>query len=280
MEIGKYNTLVMVQKEEFGVYLSETMSGDKEKVLLPKKWVPGDMEIGDPISVFVYKDSQDRPVATTMKPALTLSEMAKLKVTDVTKIGAFLDWGLEKDLFLPFREQTFRVKKNDEVPVALYLDKSERLCATMKLYPYLSLRTPYSVGDEVEGYLYEVSPNFGAFVAVDDKYSALIPKREVPSEGLQPGMRIKARVSRIHEDGKMDLDLRKKAYLQMEEDSDRLLSLIRENGGKLSVHDKSSPEQIRSVTGMSKNEFKRAVGRLYKQRKIRLLEDGIAEETV
>ncbi|MCR4690358.1 MAG: S1 RNA-binding domain-containing protein [Lachnospiraceae bacterium] len=280
MEIGKYNTLVMVQKEEFGVYLSETMSGDKEKVLLPKKWVPGDMEIGDPVSVFVYKDSQDRPVATTMKPALTLSEMAKLKVTDVTKIGAFLDWGLEKDLFLPFREQTFRVKKNDEVPVALYLDKSERLCATMKLYPYLSLRTPYSVGDEVEGYLYEVSPNFGAFVAVDDKYSALIPKREVPSEGLQPGMRIKARVSRIHEDGKMDLDLRKKAYLQMEEDSDRLLSLIRENGGKLSVHDKSSPEQIRSVTGMSKNEFKRAVGRLYKQRRIRLLEDGIAEETV
>ena len=233
--------------------------------------------MGDPIRVFLYKDSQDRPVATTMKPAITLGEVARLQVAAVTQIGAFLDWGLEKQLLLPFREQTTQVAVGDQVLVALYLDKSQRLCATMKLHHYLSRRPPYQIGDEVEGTVYEISRNFGTFVAVDDQYSALIPKREAEG-GVAVGQTIKARISRIHEDGKMDLDLRKKAYLQMEEDSEKLLELIREAGGKLEVHDKSTPEQIRAVTGMSKNEFKRAVGRLYKQHLIRLLPDGIAEE--
>ncbi len=276
MEFGKQNLLVMVRKTDFGAYLAEKTS-DEEQVLLPKKWVPSDLEIGDPITVFLYKDSEDRPVATTVSPKITLGEVARLKVSALAGIGAFLDWGLEKELFLPFREQTRKVKAGEEVLVALYLDKSQRLCATMKLYPYLSTRPPYQMGDEVKGTVYEISDNFGIFVAVDDRYQGLIPKREAAGAGAVVGETISARVSRVHEDGKLDLDLRKKAYLQMDEDADRLLSLLGENGGKLPVHDKSSPEQIRQVTGMSKNEFKRAVGRLYKERKIRLLADGIEE---
>ena len=276
MEFGKQNLLVMVRKTDFGAYLAEKTS-DEEQVLLPKKWVPSDLEIGDPITVFLYKDSEDRPVATTMTPKIMLGEVARLKVSALAGIGAFLDWGLEKELFLPFREQTRKVKAGEEVLVALYLDKSQRLCATMKLYPYLGNRPPYQMGDEIRGTVYEISDNFGIFVAVDDRYQGLVPKREAAGVNAKVGEVITARVSRVHEDGKLDLDLRKKAYLQMDEDADRLLSLIAQNGGTLPVHDKSSPEQIRQATGMSKNEFKRAVGRLYKERKIRLLADGIEE---
>ena len=278
MELGKENTLVMVRSTDFGVYLADTMDGE-EQVLLPKKWVPQDLEAGDPIRVFLYKDSKERPVATTMQPALTLGGVASLTVAAVTQIGAFLDWGLEKQLFLPFREQTGPVKEGQKVLAALYIDKSGRLCATMKVYPYLSRRSPYVIGDEVTGTVYEISQNFGIFVAVDDQYCALIPKRESPGQLPKIGEQITARVSRVLEDGKLDLDLRQKAYLQMETDSEKLLSLIRRNGGRLNLHDKSDPETIRNITGMSKNEFKRAVGRLYKQQLIELLPDGIAERS-
>ena len=266
MQLGKTNTLVYIQKTDFGIYLSDTLSSE-DKVLMPKKWVPADMEIGDPISAFIYKDSKGRLIATTMKPYIELDKIARLKVSAVTNIGAFLDWGLEKELLLPFAQQTKRVKEGQEVLVALYTDKSDRLAATMNIYPYLSLRSPYQIGDEVTGTVYQISDNFGAFVAVDDKYSGLIPKREL-TEKVSPTDEIKARVSRIHEDGKLDLDLRKKAYIQMEEDADRLLELIEQNGGRLQIGDKSAPEKIRQLTGMSKNEFKKACGRLYRERKI------------
>ncbi len=271
MQLGKTNTLVYIQKTDFGIYLSDTLSS-KDKVLMPKKWVPSDMEIGDPISAFIYKDSKGRLIATTMKPYIELDKIARLRVSAVTNIGAFLDWGLEKELLLPFAQQTKRVKEGQEVLVALYTDKSDRLAATMNIYPYLSLRSPYQIGDEVTGTVYQISDNFGAFVAVDDKYSGLIPKREL-TEKVSPTDVIKARISRIHEDGKLDLDLRKKAYMQMEEDAGRLLSLIEQNGGRLQIGDKSSPEKIRQLTGMSKNEFKKACGRLYRERKILISED-------
>ena len=274
MELGKKNTLVMVQKCDFGVYLADHAKAE-EKVLLPQKWVPSDLEMGDPIEVFLYRDSSDRPLATTMEPLITLGGIAELKVAAVTRIGAFLDWGLEKELLLPFREQTKQVQEGERILAALYLDKSERLCATMKLYPYLSLRTPYQIGEEVTGRVYESSRNFGVFVAVDDKYCALIPRREIAGREPAVGSRITARISRIHEDGKMDLDLRRKAYLQMGEDSETLMTILRENNGFLPIHDKSSPEEIRQRTGMSKNEFKRAVGHLYRERRIVLLPDGI-----
>ena len=274
MIFGKKQTLVMIKRVEFGIYLAETMKDAENKVLLPKKQVPADMEVGDPIDVFLYKDSNDRPIATVKEPKLTLGQTARLRVVSVGKVGAFLDWGLEKDLFLPYREQTTQVKAGDEVIAALYLDKSERLCATMKVYPYLQKESPYQKDDVVTGMVYEISHNFGAFVAVDDKYSALIPKKELYGE-LHVLQQISARVTGVQEDGKLDLGIRQKAHLQMNEDADKVLSLLREKKGFLPLHDKSSPEQIRETIGMSKNEFKRAIGHLYKEHLIMLESDGI-----
>lgn len=274
MIFGKKQTLVMIKRVEFGIYLAETMKDVENKVLLPKKQVPADMEVGDPIDVFLYKDSNDRPIATVKEPKLTLGQTARLRVVSVGKVGAFLDWGLEKDLFLPYREQTTQVKAGDEVIAALYLDKSERLCATMKVYPYLQKESPYQKDDVVTGMVYEISHNFGAFVAVDDKYSALIPKKELYGE-LHVLQQISARVTGVKEDGKLDLGIRQKAHLQMNEDADKVLSLLREKKGFLPLHDKSSPEQIRETIGMSKNEFKRAIGHLYKEHLIMLESDGI-----
>ena len=274
MIFGKKQTLVMIKRVEFGIYLAETMKDAENKVLLPKKQVPADMEVGDPIDVFLYKDSNDRPIATVKEPKLTLGQTARLRVVSVGKVGAFLDWGLEKDLFLPYREQTTQVKAGDEVIAALYLDKSERLCATMKVYPYLQKESPYQKDDVVTGMVYEISHNFGAFVAVDDKYSALIPKKELYGE-LHVLQQIRARVTGVKEDGKLDLGIRQKAHLQMSEDADKVLSLLREKKGFLPLHDKSSPEQIRETIGMSKNEFKRAIGHLYKEHLIMLESDGI-----
>ena len=274
MIFGKKQTLVMINMVEFGIYLAETMKDAENKVLLPKKQVPADMEVGDPIDVFLYKDSNDRPIATVKEPKLTLGQTARLRVVSVGKVGAFLDWGLEKDLFLPYREQTTQVKAGDEVIAALYLDKSERLCATMKVYPYLQKESPYQKDDVVTGMVYEISHNFGAFVAVDDKYSALIPKKELYGE-LHVLQQISARVTGVKEDGKLDLGIRQKAHLQMSEDADKVLSLLREKKGFLPLHDKSSPEQIRETIGMSKNEFKRAIGHLYKEHLITLESDGI-----
>lgn len=274
MIFGKKQTLVMIKRVEFGIYLAETMKDAENKVLLPKKQVPADMEVGDPIDVFLYKDSNDRPIATVKEPKLTLGQTARLRVVSVGKVGAFLDWGLEKDLFLPYREQTTQVKAGDEVIAALYLDKSERLCATMKVYPYLQKESPYQKDDVVTGMVYEISHNFGAFVAVDDKYSALIPKKELYGE-IHVLEQISARVTGVKEDGKLDLGIRQKAHLQMSEDADKVLSLLREKKGFLPLHDKSSPEQIRETIGMSKNEFKRAIGHLYKEHLIMLESDGI-----
>ena len=274
MIFGKKQTLVMIKRVEFGIYLAETMKDADNKVLLPKKQVPADMEVGDPIDVFLYKDSNDRPIATVKEPKLTLGQTARLRVVSVGKVGAFLDWGLEKDLFLPYREQTAQVKAGDEVIAALYLDKSERLCATMKVYPYLQKESPYQKDDVVTGMVYEISHNFGAFVAVDDKYSALIPKKELYGE-LHVLQQISARVTGVKEDGKLDLGIRQKAHLQMSEDADKVLSLLREKKGFLPLHDKSSPEQIRETIGMSKNEFKRAIGHLYKEHLIMLESEGI-----
>ena len=179
IQLGKKQKLQVLKKVDFGVYLGEPMQADvKEKVLLPIKQVPEQTKEGDILEVFIYKDSMDRMIATVREPDLQVGETAVLKVVQTSRIGAFLDWGLEKDLLLPFREQTMRVKEGQECLVALYIDKSERLCATMKVYPYLSLRTPYGMNDEVQGRVYEISERFGVFVAVDDHYCAMVPKRE------------------------------------------------------------------------------------------------------
>ena len=208
IELGKRQVLKVVKKVDFGVYLGEEMTaGEHERVLLPGRQVPEGTEPGDTLEVFIYRDSSDRLIATTRVPVIQLHETALLKVADVGKIGAFLDWGLEKDLLLPFKEQTAHVKKGQEVLAALYIDKSSRLCATMKVYPYLQQNSPYIVEDEVKGRVYELSDNFGVFVAVDDKYSGLIPKKE--AQGVyQPGEIISCRVTSVREDGKLNLSPR------------------------------------------------------------------------
>ena len=269
--LGKKRRLMIVKEVEFGVYL-----GNKDdKVLLPKKQVPKDVEVGDPVEVFLYKDSSDRLIATTQEPKITLDELAVLKVADTGRIGAFLDWGLEKDLLLPFKEQTAKVKKGDQVLVALYVDKSERLCATMKVYEKLETDSPYKKDDHVEGIVYERSENFGVFVAVDNKYSALIPKREAYGGHLQVGDKVHARVIKVREDGKLDLSVREKAFIQMDADAELIVKRMEEHGGKLPFTDKADPEKIKNELGLSKNAFKRAVGRLLKENKVIITEKSI-----
>ena len=277
IRLGEKQTLTVVKKVDFGVYLADTKSPDadsEEKVLVPGKEVPESIKNGDEMTVFVYRDSKDRLIATVRDPQFYVGEVAVLPVKDVGKFGAFLGWGLEKDLLLPFKEQTRRVQVGDTVLAAMYVDKSGRLCTTMKVYSYLRKDSPYHKDDKVEGKVYEINDRFGIFVAVDNKYSALIPKKE-PAEGLQVGDVINARVTAVLEDGKLSLSVREKAYIQMNSDADKILEMIMNAGGRLDFNDKASPELIREKTGMSKNEFKRAVGNLYKQRLIAIEEDGI-----
>ena len=274
MRLGEYQTLTIIKKVEFGVYLAEH-EGDERRVLLPAKQVPEGSKCGDTIEVFLYKDSKDRLIATTNKPALTLGGLAVLRVAEVGKIGAFLDWGLEKDLFLPYKEMTAKVQPEEEVLVTLYIDKSQRLCASMKkLYDLLSTDAPYHKGDVVTGRVYEFSDNFGTFVAVDDKYSAMIPSHEDTSK-LRIGDEIEARVVNVKPDGKLDITMRERAYLQMDADAEKVMGVIEEFAGVLPFTDKSSPEVIKRETGLSKSAFKRAVGRLYKERRIEINEKSI-----
>ena len=272
IELGKRQLLEVVRAKEFGVYLGE--KGEEEAVLLPRKQVPEGTQIGDTLEVFIYKDSKDRLIATVNKPRLVIGECAALKVLSVGEIGAFLDWGLEKDLFLPFKQQTAKVKPGDECLVALYIDKSSRLCATMNVYPYLDTDSPYRKDDRVRGTVYEISRNFGAFVAVDDKYSGLIPQRELYGP-VQIGDVVDARVTEVKEDGKLTLSIREKAYLQIEKDARKVMEIIDSFDGVLPFTDKASPEVIKRETQMSKNEFKRAVGHLLKTGQIEITERAI-----
>ena len=277
--LAKKQTLYVEKLVEFGAYLVPEELKDKkvpaanEHVLLPKKQVPAGAKRGDEIEVFLYLDSADRLIATTTFPKLSLGEVGRLTVKDVTKIGAFLDWGLEKDLLLPFKEQTKRAEVGDELLVAIYLDKSGRICSTMNVYPYLSTTDMYKKNDRVTGTVYQTSDNFGVFVAIDDKYQGLIPKREVYGK-CEIGSSIEARVINVRDDGKIDLSIREKSHVQAEADSQKILELIKSYDGVLPFTEKASPEVITRETGMSKNEFKKAIGHLYKNRLIEITVDG------
>lgn len=269
--LGEKQKLTVVKKVDFGVYLATAAQKDasEDRVLLPIKQVPEGTEIGDVIEVFLYKDSKDRLIATTNQPKLEMGQVALLTVVQVNKIGAFLDWGLEKDLFLPFKQQKVQVQTGQQVLVSLYIDKSSRLCATMNVYENLRTDSPYGKDDQITGVVYEISPNFGAFVAVDYLYSALIPKNEMYGR-IEIGEVISARVTQVHEDGKLALSIREKAYLQMHKDAEEILKIIDSYNGVLPFNDKAAPELIKQETGMSKNEFKRAVGNLLKAGKIQI----------
>ncbi len=274
IRLGEEQSLIIVKKVEFGVYLAESQDTAEERILLPAKQVPEGTQIGDSIEVFIYRDSSDRRIATTRTPKLSMGQVAELVVSQVGKVGAFLDWGLEKDLLLPYKQQKARVKAGDRVLVSLYIDKSDRLCATMNVYENLRTDSPYKKEDRVVGRVYEISDNFGAFVAVDNHYSALIPKKELYGN-VNVGDDVEARVTAVKEDGRLYLSVREKAYLQMDKDADSIMKLLDSYEGALPFSDKASPEIIKRETGMSKNEFKRAVGRLLKAGKIEIGEKVI-----
>ena len=274
IKLGEKQKLVVVKKVDFGIYLAESAESEN-RVLLPGKEAPKEIRVGDALEVFVYKDSKDRIISTTETPKLMMGQFAVLKVASVQKIGAFLDWGLPKDLFLPYKEQLTKLYEDDEVLVRLYIDKSSRLCASMKgIYEMLRTDSTYQAGDTVQGRVYEFSNNFGAFVAVDDKYSALVPAHEDHSY-LRIGDQVEARVVEVKPDGKLTLTLREKAYLQMDKDAERVLEVLKEYAGVPPFNDKASPEIIMREMKMSKGAFKRAVGHLYKERRIEITERNI-----
>lgn len=274
IELGKYQILEVNKKTDFGYYLCDAGVDDDHRILLPIKEAPEDIKLNDKLNVFIYKDSEDREIATTASVPLSVGGLAMLKVKEVTKIGSFLDWGLMKDLLLPFKEQTYKVEEGDKVLVSLYVDKSHRLCATMKVYDFLLTDSKHQKGDLVSGIVYDKIDTFGTFVAVDNLYSALIPNNDL-FKPLKIGDIITARVTEVRSDGKLTLSLREKSHLQMDSDAEIILKELKEAGGFLPYHDKSDAEEIKSRFMISKNAFKRALGRLYKDGSITLSEDGI-----
>lgn len=273
IELGKIQTLVVQREKNFGVYLGEP-GDDSHSVLLPKKQVPEGTGTGDAVTVFIYKDSEDRLIATTAEPKLQVGQVALLPVKEIARIGAFLDMGLEKDLLLPFKEQNHKVSQGEQCLVALYIDKSQRLAATMNVYPYMRADSPYQKDDQITGTIYEINENLGAFVAVDNCYYGMIPKKELYGS-YRPGDVVEARVLKVREDGKLDLSPRKKAYMQMDTDAELILKAMEQSGGVLPFTDKASPEVIYKNFQMSKNAFKRAVGRLLKEGRVWITDQTI-----
>ncbi len=274
IELGKIQKLEVIKHTSVGIYLNSKDNKNQENILLPKKQVPSETLIGDEIEVFVYRDSKDRMIATTRKPKLTIGELACLKVVGITKIGAFLDWGLEKDLFLPFKEQINKVRKGSDYVVGLYVDKSNRLCATTYINKLLSSDSPYNENDRVNGIIYSINREIGAFVAVENRYHGLIPKHELFGD-YRSGDKVEVRITKVKEDGKLVLSLREKSYSNIDGDAKIILDKVYLNDGLLMLNDKSSPDKINDELSMSKSAFKRAVGRLLKERKIKLTEKGI-----
>ena len=274
IELGKVQTLYMVKRTDHGIYLNDAPGKKDDSILLPKKMVPAEMRMSDAIEVFVYKDSEDRPIATTAMPALTVGEVAMLRCVSLSSIGAFMDWGLEKDLFLPFKEQTETVREGKSYLCTLYIDKSERLAASMRVYDILSTDSPYKKEDHVSGTVISINEDLGVFVAVDNKYSGMIPMKEV-HKTFHVGDQLQARIVRVREDGKLDLSLREKSYIQMDADCLLVMNTIDSYDGVLPFTDKASPAIIQRELGLSKNAFKRAVGRLLKQGKIEITKTSI-----
>lgn len=272
IQLGKKQLLEIKRFTSVGAFLSD--EEESQDILLPRKFVKKDWPVGKKINVFVYKDSEGRPIATTTNPKIEFGQLALLQVIDINKYGAFLDWGLEKDLFLPFDEQIVKVKKHEYYLVALYIDKSDRLTATMKVDGFFSKDVSYKENDIVEGTVYSFDMEIGAFILVDNKYNAMLHKDELDGV-MRVGDRVKLRVKMVKPDGKIDLTREARAHDHLASDSEHIYNILRDNGGFLRVNDKSDPRLIRSVFKMSKSQFKRAIGRLYKQRRITIINDGI-----
>lgn len=274
IKLGKTQELEIIKLTSKGGYLNEKNKKESKDVFIPEEELPEGIAEGDTIYVFIYRDEKEKVVATTKRPELEVGQIGFLKLAETTKIGGFMKWGLEKDLFLPFSEQIGKVQKGRKYLVGVYVDKTNRLCATMKIKNLLSDNSPYKKDDLVKGTIYSINREIGAFVAVDNKYDALIPRHELFG-AYRIGDTVNARVTKVRKDGKLNLSLRKKVYKQMDKDARVILNKLQRRGGELPLNDYSSPAEIREELNMSKGAFKRAVGRLLKEEQIEFTKNGI-----
>ena len=272
LHLGKMNTLKVVRKVDFGLYLEGGPTGD---ILLPTRYVPKGTKIGDELEVFIYLDQEERPIATTQRPKAMVGEFAFLNVAWTNEHGAFLDWGLMKDVFCPFREQKMRMEKDRSYIVYIHIDEeSYRIVATAKVEKWLSKEKPHYKPNEEVRILVWQKTDLGFKVIVDNMYQGLIYDSQVFRE-LRTGDRIKAYVSNVRPDGKLDISLQKSGYEQAQDFSEHLLEYLFRHDGYCPFTDKSPAEDIYSEFQVSKKVFKKAVGDLYKRRLVTLAPDGI-----
>lgn len=275
IELGKYNTLEVVKEVAFGMYLD---GGEEGEILLPSRYVPQDCKVGDKLNVFIYLDNEERLVATTLTPLVQVGQFACLEVAWINQYGAFLNWGLMKDLFVPFREQKMKMQVGKKYVVHAHLDdESYRIVASAKVDRYLSKeKAAYESGQEVDILIWQKT-DLGFKAIINDEYSGLLYESEI-FQPLHTGMRMKAYVKQVREDGKIDLLLQKPGQAKVEDFSATLLDYIREQGGRIALNDKSPAEEIYATFGVSKKTFKKAVGDLYKKHLVVLEEDGIRKQ--
>ncbi|AWH86001.1 GntR family transcriptional regulator [Flavobacterium album] len=271
IEIGKYNTLKIARDTKVGLYLTD----GNEDILLPNKYVPKEFEVGEELIVFVYLDHEERKVATTLEPYIILNEFALLRVNYINKFGAFLDWGLEKDLFVPFREQARPMEKGKRYLVFMYVDhETNRLAATSKINQFLDNETlTVEEGEEVNLIVSHIT-DMGINVIINEQHKGLMYKDEV-YEDLRTGDSIKGYIKTIRPDNKIDVSLQKKGFENIEPNAEKVLDELRASRGFLRLNDDSHPEDIKTVLKMSKKTFKKAIGTLYKQKLIEIKDDGI-----
>lgn len=274
MEVGKYNTLQILRGTSVGMYLGDEEGND---VLLPHKYIPENAQIGENIEVFIYRDSEDRLIATTLKPLIMLNQFAILEVVAATQFGAFLDWGLEKDLFVPFKEQNHKLQKGQYVPVYLYLDEqTDRVVASAKVHKYFKNLDGVDLdeGQEVDLLVFEKT-ELGHNVVVNNLYKGLVYENET-FRRLAWGDTTKGYVKLIRDEGKIDISLQPLGFLKtLEPNQKAILDKLQQSGGTLNLSDSSDPIEIQEVLEMSKKAFKKAIGVLYKDKKILIKDDSI-----
>lgn len=274
IDIGQYHQLSILRSTGVGLFLGNPSSDDE--ILLPNKYVPKQYKIGDELRVFVYLDQQERPVATTLEPYIHLNDFALLRVNYVNQLGAFLDWGLEKDLFVPFKEQARKMEQGKRYLVYLYLDeKTQRLVASSKTNQFLSNEElTVEKGQEVD-LIVSHSTELGLNVIVNQKHKGLIYKDEIFDDRIRLGDRLKGFVKTVRPDHKLDISLQPQGFDHIEASAVQILEKLRSGKGYLKLHDNSHPDDIKTLLNMSKKAFKKAVGVLYRERLIELKEDGI-----
>ena len=272
IKLGEYNRLTIVKTVDFGLYLD---GGDEGEILLPSRYVPKDYQIGEELDVFLYLDSEERLVATTEKPLAQVGDFAYLEVAWVNEYGAFLHWGPMKDLFCPFREQKMRMEMGESYIVFVHIDKeSYRIVASAKVERYLQKDVPpYVAGDEVDLLIWQKS-DLGFKVIIDNRYQGLVYEDQVFKQ-IHTGDRMRGYISRVREDGKLDVTLQPTGYEQARVFSDTLLQYLKDHGGVCDLGDKSDAEVIKRRFQVSKKTFKKAVGDLYRRRLITMTEQGI-----